>query len=163
MNSIVIYGSHSGNTGRVAAAIADSLRFRGPVQLLPVEQAPTTFSAGADLVLVGGPTEAHRMTAPVGEFFARLQPGALNGVAGAAFGTRVNWPRWLSGSAANGISQKLQAAGARIIAQGEDFIVDMGPHLEPGELERAATWAATVADAFEASAPAAVRRLGRAV
>lgn len=154
VNSVVIYASRSGNTHRVAQAIADALRSRGTVQLLPVDEAPAVLPGGTDLVVIGGPTEGHGMTQPVIGFFDRVERGALDGVAAAAFDTRLGWPRLLSGSAAADITQRLRQLGARVIAPEGSFIVTREPRLEPGELERAAAWATSLAETSEATAPA---------
>ena len=159
MNSVVIYASHFGNTKHIAEAIANELQLRGPVQLLPAEETPAVLPPQTDLVLVGSPTEGHRMTAPAAEFFARLTPQALRGVAAAAFDTRLHWPRWLSGSAGAGITEELHRAGARVIAREESFFVGGSTNpeqvaLEAGELARAGAWAAGLADSLAASAPA---------
>ena len=163
MKSIVVYGSHFGNTRKIAEAIADALRSRGAVHVFSADEAPATLPQGTDLVLIGGPTEGHRMTEPVARFFARLTPGAVRGIAAAAFDTRLRWPHWLSGSAAAGIAKKLRQAGARVVVPEESFLVastsstseDNGPGLYPGELERAAAWAAALADAMAPKASAA--------
>jgi flavodoxin len=154
MNSIVIYASHSGNTRTIAEVIAGELESRGPVQLLPMEEAPATFPAGTDLVVIGSATEAHRMLPPATQFFAQLGSGALQGVAVAAFDTRLRGPRWLWGSAGDGIADALHEAGARIVAPAESFYVNMKPLLEPGETERATAWAGFLADAVVPSTPA---------
>ena len=151
MNSLVVYGSRSGNTQKVAEAIADELRSRGTVTLVAVDEAPSTIGPEVDLVIVGGPTEGHKMTDAVVAFFDRLAPEALRGRAAAAFDTRLWWPQWMSGSAADGIADRLREAGARLVVPEESFIVSMKPLLQPGELERAAPWAAAVAAAAEAS------------
>lgn len=166
MNSVVIYASHFGNTRKIAEAIAGALHRHGEVHVFSVDEAPATFPAGTDLVLVGGPTEQHKMTEPVAEFFDRLAPSALEGIAAAAFDTRLHWPRWLSGSAGSGITEKLRQTGARVIAPAESFFIkgiagtggSSSAELDSGELERAAQWAATVASSAAASAPAAPGR-----
>jgi flavodoxin len=146
MQSLVIYGTRTGNTQTIAEAIAAGLRPHGPVQLLPVDEALPTLPAGTDLVVIGGPTEGHGMTEPLKHFLDQLAPGSLGGVAAAAFDTRVPWPRWLSGSAALGITQRLSAAGARVIAPAESFIVSTNPvTLKSGEAERATAWAILLA------------------
>jgi flavodoxin len=152
MNSIVIYASRYGNTKRIAEAIARGLQSCGPAQVFSVDEAPATLPLGTELVVVGGPTEVHRMTQPVARFFDRMAPGALRGVAAVAFDTRLRSARWLSGSAALGITHKLRQAGTRVIASAESFFVEgaastagkEGPELEPGELERAAAWAVSL-------------------
>jgi flavodoxin len=154
MQSLVIYTSRSGNTRRIAEAIAGGLRTRGPVQLLEVDEVPATLPEATDLVVIGGPTEGHGMTEPLTRFFDRLAPGALRDMPAAGFDTRLRWPRWLSGSAAASVTQRLRRAGARVIAPAESFIVSTRPLLEPGEVERAAAWAAALADRVAAGAPA---------
>lgn len=149
MNSVVVYASRHGNTQQVAEAIADALRARGEVRLFEADDAPSMMPADTDLVVVGGPTEGRSMTEAVTQFFGRLQPDALEGIAGAAFDTRVTWPRMLSGSAADGIVERLKKAGARVVVPPESFMVSMKPKLQDGELERVPQWAATVAEAVE--------------
>jgi flavodoxin len=153
MKSIVLYGTRTGNTRSIAEAIADVLGGRGRTRLLAVEEAMPTTVEGADLVVVGGPTEGHGMTDPVRNFFDRLPEHALRGIPAAAFDTRVNWPRVLSGSAAAGIEKRLHAAGAKVVVPAQSFIVDMKPQLLAGELERARRWAASLADAVRLEAP----------
>lgn len=147
MHSIVVYGSRSGNTERIATTIAEALQPMGTVRLIPVDEAPAVLEERVDLVVVGGPTEGHTVTQPVVQFFERLAPGAFKGAAAAAFDTRLRMPRWLSGSAAAGIGRRLRRAGARVIAPEESFFVTKQPTLEPGEMERAAAWAASLAGA----------------
>ncbi len=151
MNCVVVYASRSGNTERIAAAIAEAFRSHGPVQLFAADAAPTTVPAGTDLLVVGGPTEGHGMTDPIQRFVDELTHASMEGVAVAAFDTRLRWPKVLSGSAADGIAKRLAAAGARVIGV-ESFIVTRTPTLEPGEEERATTWAATLVDAVNPSA-----------
>jgi flavodoxin len=152
MNSLVIYGSRSGNTQRIAEAIAEILRERGSVQLLAADEAPASMPAGTDLVVIGGPTEAHGMTPPMAQLFDRLAPGTLAGVAAAAFDTRLRWPLLLSGSAAARIADRLERCRARLIGDPESFFVTRQPTLEEGELERARAWAVMLAAAAEPGA-----------
>ena len=145
MKSVVYYASHSGNTERAASVIADALRTHGPVELLNVSDGPGAISDEVDLVVVGGPTEGHGMIPEMVEFLDRLPDRALAGRAAAAFDTRLNWPRWASGSAAAGIRQRLETAGARDPVPMESFIVSMKPEISDRELERAGAWAASLA------------------
>jgi flavodoxin len=153
MNSLVIYASRSGNTQRIAEAIAEELRRRGPVELLVADEAPATVAAGTDLVVIGGPTEAHGMTPPMTQLFDRFSPGTLAGMPAAAFDTRLRWPLLLSGSAATRIADRLRHGDARLIGDPESFFVTRQPMLEVGELERAKAWAGSVAAAVEAGIP----------
>jgi flavodoxin len=149
MRSVVYYATRSGNTRRVAEAVAEGLRHASEAKVLSVEEGPAGISDLVDLVVVGGPTEAHGMTQPIVEFLDRI---ALTGTpAVAAFDTRLHWPRWLSGSAADGIGERLQAAGGHLVAAPESFIVSMKPEIEPEELARARAWGATLPGRMQAS------------
>jgi flavodoxin len=155
MNTIVIYGSRHGNTRKVAQAIANELRRHGTVHLFSVDDAPATIPAKTDLLVVGGPTEAHRMTQPMVTFFDQFGNSDLEGIAAAGFDTRLTWPRWLSGSAGAGITVRLRKAGANVIDPGASFVVaGKYPVLEAGELERATAWACSLAGKVESRAPA---------
>lgn len=149
MKSLVVYVTHKGNTQRVAEAIADVLREKGPVDLLPVDEAPTTFDE-VDLLLVGGPTEGHGMTPEQRAYLDRIEAAAVRGRAVAAFDTRVKWPRLLSGSAADGAADRLESMGARVIRPQGSFLVSTEPALLDGELQKARIWAASIAAALEA-------------
>lgn len=152
MNAVVIYASHFGNTQKVAEAMAARLRPWGNVQLFAADHAPEPLPEGTDLLIVGGPTEAFRMTAPMARFLDRLAPWSLHGVAAAAFDTRVAPRWWMLGYAGNSISKRLERLGARIIAHPEGFLVEGSineaegkyPSVMAGELERAADWAASL-------------------
>jgi flavodoxin len=150
MKSIVIYASRYGNTQRIAEAITETLQTHGEVQLFPADEALPILPKGIDLVVIGGPTEAHRMTKPVARLFARMGRGVLQGMAAAAFDTRLRGSRALTGSAGSGVARKLRRVGARLIVPAESFFVrsrtsSEQPELEPGELERAVTWAESLA------------------
>ena len=162
MKSIVIYASRYGNTRQIAEAIVGALRPRSSALLLAADDTPGYLPEGTDLVIVGGPTEQHGMTEAITRLFDRLGTDALDGVAAAAFDTRLRWPRWLSGSAGAGIAHKLRDAGAQVIAPQESFFIKgaMGTggrdtaELDSGELERAAAWATKVGERMQAREPA---------
>lgn len=159
MNSLVIYESRYGNTRKVAEAIAAELGKHGEAQMISAEEAPAVVPEQTDLVVVGGPTEAHRMTEPMTQLFDRTGDGWLDGKAAAAFDTRVRWPRLLSGSAAAGIVGKLERAGAVVIAPAASFFVGGKPTLlEPRELEQATAWAASLASKMESRKPVLTAR-----
>src|SRR5450759_4389252 len=156
MNSLVVYGSRHGNTHKVADAIAFELGKHGVVQLGSAEYARKVPLEKLDLIVVGGPTEAHRVTEPVAQFFDHVGKGGLVGKAAAAFDTRLRWPEWLSGSAAAGIAQRLHQARANLIAPEVSFFVSGKlPVLEPGEVERAVAWASSLAARLESKKPVA--------
>jgi flavodoxin len=143
MKSIVVYQSRHGNTEKIARAIAAGLQRGGSVEVYPTTDAPATISEEVALFVVGGPTEAHRMTEPMAEYLDRL--GGLSTQLVATFDTRMRWPRFISGSASHGIAGKLRMAGANDVAEPMSFFVHgADPILEPGELERAESWGASL-------------------
>ena len=143
MKTLIFYATRSGNTFKVAKAMADALRPAGPVDVISVEAGVGAITDDVDLILVGGPTEGHGMTPQVEAFLDGMP--ALAGHNAAAFDTRLNWPRWASGSAAAGIRARLEESGARRPVPSASFIVSMTPEIEPGELQRAAEWASNLA------------------
>ena len=165
MKSIVLYTSHFGVTKRVAEAIASGLQAYGPVEVAAMD-AESTIPDGIGLAVFGGPTEAHGMTVPAAQFLDRLSSNALKGIAVGVFDTRLRWPRWLSGSAASGISEKLRRAGAQIVVPPESFFIKglagtggrSNPELDDGELERAKAWASALGASV--AAPVRASQLG---
>jgi menaquinone-dependent protoporphyrinogen IX oxidase len=154
MNSVVVYATRKGNTKLVAQKIADVLGERGSVELCDVDRAPADMSR-FDLVVIGGPTEGHGVTPAMNAYLDRLDEATLRARPSAAFDTRLAWPRVLSGSAAEGIAQRLRGAGALMAAGPESFIVSTKQELASGELEHAAHWARQIAQAVS---PATTRR-----
>jgi flavodoxin len=160
MNSVIFFATRSGNTRRVAEAVAEGLRSAGPVDVLDAQDGPGAISDTVDLLVVGGPTEGHGMTEPINHLLDRLSPRRAPSTA-AAFDTRMHWPRILSGSAADGIARRLEAIGARLVVPPESFMVTTRPELESGELDRARAWGASLADharRHEPTSPTAVAR-----
>lgn len=145
MNALVLYATRYGNTRRVAAAIADGLRTSMTVEVAAIEEADAVIPAGTDLVVIGGPTEGRHMTPVMREFLERLPHRAFSGVSAAAFDTRLDWPRWLSGSAAEDIRHELGRLGARVPIAVESFLVSMSPEISSDELTRARSWGGALA------------------
>jgi hypothetical protein len=171
MRTVVVYESMYANTHRVAEAIAEGLREAdgGEVALCTVTQANADALAGAELVVVGGPTHMHGMTSTRSRKMAaeaaaksgeEIDPSAEGpglrawfqdvpkpaGVKGAAFDTRLPGPMLMTGSAAKGIARRLKRHGYDLVAEPQSFVVKEaeGP-LEDGELERARAWGASLA------------------
>ncbi len=144
MKSVVIYATRSGNTKQVATTVAAVLGERGAVDTYSVEDAPSDLRA-FDLVVIGGPTEAHGVTPPMTAYLDRIDSASISGRQMAAFDTRLAWPRMLSGSAAEGIAKWLSAHGASLVASPESFIVSTKPALQPAELDHATRWARAIA------------------
>ncbi len=143
MKALVIYATHKGNTRRVAEAIANGLRSDGSAAVRSVDESPTI--ADEDLIVIGGPTEGHHVIPELYEFLNRLPAGALTGRRVAAFDTRLDWPRWMSGSAADDIGRRVESLDAWNVVRPESFFVSMVPEVRAGELTRARAWGAGLA------------------
>jgi hypothetical protein len=144
VKAVVVYDSRSGNTRRVAEAVAHALAAYGSVALIRAADASATVCDHCDLVVVGGPTESRHATPTIHAFFDRLPADALRGVRTAAFDTRLDWPRLLSGSAAMDIQRWQRESGAVMVAPPESFIVSGEPRLRGGELDRSPSWASSL-------------------
>jgi hypothetical protein len=83
-----------------------------------------------------------------------LPDGALEGIAAAAFDTRLAGPRWLTGAASIGIGKRLEDKGAHLVMPAESFIVGgrEGP-LEDDEIARAHVWVAGLVSALAPISP----------
>lgn len=169
IRALVVYESMFGNTRAVAEAIAAGMADHAQVELVEVGRAPLSLGEDLDLLVVGGPTHAHGMSGretrrtamehAVGpvispriglhEWFNSLR--SRPGVLAAAFDTRYDKPRWLTGSAAQGTSKRLRQHGYRPVAPPESFYVRGvdGP-LVDGEVERARRWGQALAASVEA-------------
>lgn len=170
MRALVIYESMFGNTRLVAEWIAGALDRAGMrATVAPAGSAPTDVG-GYDLVMIGAPTHAHTLPLPasrkeaatwadnpekalslerssqgtgVREWLASL--GRIDSTARfAAFGTRADMPRIISGDASSGIAKRLRSCGIRVIEK-ECFVVSSVNVLLDGEQERAERWAAGLA------------------
>jgi hypothetical protein len=165
----IVYETLFGNTRRVAEAIAHGAADARPLALVSVmstvEAGSETF-ASVDLLVVGGPTHAFRMSTaasrrqgvgqgekcPTGsavgpadapgarEWLAALAPVGA-GYRAAAFDTRLAFR--LAGGAARTIARGLRHNGYELVCRPEGFIVDgaQGP-LRTGENVRARAWGA---------------------
>jgi hypothetical protein len=168
MRALVVYESIYGNTRAIAEAIAEGLAPAGEVDVRPVQEAD---DEGVDLLVVGGPTHMHGMTSSLSRRMAvkageedgvPIEPGAREeqglrqwlrkrssgeGRPAAAFDTRGDASPKLTGMAARGIARRLHGADFRLVADPESFLVEdsEGP-LAEGELERARSWGATLAE-----------------
>lgn len=152
MNALVVYDSKFGNTRQIAQVIGDALAGACAVQVLPPAEA-MPLPADIGLLVVGGPTHAHGASAGMKALLDSVGRGSLEGVPAAAFDTRFQVARWLSGSAAGVIAKRLQKAGCTMVMPPASFFVsrDDEPVLIPGELERARTWALAVLTAVPAA------------
>jgi hypothetical protein len=174
MRALVVYESMYGNTHVVADHIATGMRASmDDVEVVALDDATSTVVAGADVLVVGGPTHMHGMTSERSrqaavEAVAKEEdleldenapgPGLrdwfdeLHGAgAAAAFDTRIDAPAVLTGRASRGIAHRLRHHGYRELAPPESFLVDKHNHLIDGEADRAEAWGRALAERVEAA------------
>ncbi|HEU4784897.1 MAG TPA: flavodoxin domain-containing protein [Ktedonobacterales bacterium] len=154
MHALVVYDSQFGNTERIAAAIADTLRTTGEVRLAHVDPAHPLDLEGIDLLILGSPTQGWQSTEAIQALLSDLTPRQLHGRAVACFDTRFQKPRWITGSAARRMAASLRHMGVTLVAPPESFFVEgkEGPLLT-GELGRAAVWARALLNRIETPHP----------
>lgn len=168
MKVVVVYESMYGNTHLVADAVAAGLRdaMADGVQttVLPVGEATQDALAGADLVVVGGPTHVHGMSRPstrraAAEAAAKPESGVemdpdaegpglrewFDGLGdlparAAAFDTRIELPAAFTGRASKGIARRLRRHGCTLVADPRSFLVTKENHLVDEETAHAQAW-----------------------
>jgi hypothetical protein len=174
MRAVIIYESMFGNTHEVARAIADGLAPGNVITVVGVTEADQGLLAGADLVVVGGPTHAHGMSRTSTRRMAAeqahkegsqvlLDPGAPTPGPGlrdwfaslghltthaAAFDTRFDGLAAFTGRASKGIARLLGEHGLSLLVQPESFLIGKDNQLRPGEQERAREWGKSLAAAM---------------
>lgn len=157
MNTLVVFESRFGNTRHIAELVARRLETYGKVHLTPYTAYTPALLEGVDLLVLGGPTQAHGVTVEMRRFVSDMQPPAKPFKA-ATFDTRVKGPIFLWGSAAREIAIHLERNGFTIVAPPESFLVTLTkePVLYAGEEGHAQEWAATLGALLGAPAPVAV-------
>jgi flavodoxin I len=146
MKTLVIYDSQYGNTEQIAKAIGGGIG--GEVKVVCAGDADPAELAGADLLIIGSPTQGGRATETVRNFLEKAPDASFKRPA-AAFDTRVSTKFvGIFGYAAGRLGKFLQDRGANLLVPPEGFFVaaTKGP-LKEGEAERAAAWAKKIIEA----------------
>lgn len=159
MNALVLYESRYGNTEDVAEAIALVLQESLPTRLTEVDEIEDIAEVlrGVDLLVVGGPTHRHGISALLHEALAHLDEHALAGVKVSVFDTRLHGPRFVTGSAATRLAKLLRRHGAWVVVPPASFLVQAaeGP-LDGCEVDHARDWAREVLHAVGIRTPALI-------
>ncbi len=144
MNALVLYDSRFGNTERIAETIALALQEALPTRLASVGEVADCEALldDVDLLVVGGPTQRHGVSAGLKEMIGCLDARSLDGIRAATFDTRMSGPRFVTGSAAVRLERLLRHRGAWLVMPAASFVVEgtVGP-LQRGEREHALVWA----------------------
>ncbi len=145
MNTLIVYDSRFGNTEHIVQSIANTLYEGGLVRTVRVEHTHPLELQGVDLLIIGCPTQEWRPTPAMRSLLEYISPAALSRMTVACFDTRLDQPRWMTGSAAEQLTKKLRKMGVAHLFPPQSFLVKgiHGP-LANGEVERASTWARTL-------------------
>jgi hypothetical protein len=176
MKAVVVYESMFGSTHELAEAIATGLRPDFDVRVVRVDALQDEDVDDVNLLVAGAPTHVHtisttatrhdavsrshdpaqdlhldepEMASGLREWFDRADaaPGLY-----AAFDTRTNIPRLLSGAASVRIGRELRKKGSVPVVPPESFLVDGYAGLKAGEADRGLAWGREVARAASLAA-----------
>jgi flavorubredoxin len=118
----VIYDSKFGNTEKIARALSQGMKREDlVVDCLKTDAVDPGKLGEYDVLAIGAPTQAFRMSGPMREFLEKLENVDLRGKKAFAFDTRLK--SRFAGSAANGIEKKLKELGMTIIRDHASAIV----------------------------------------
>jgi hypothetical protein len=159
--ALVVYESMYGNTDSLAHAIATGIEALMAVTVVNVNHTSPTSLLTIDFLVVGAPTHIHGLSRQstrdaaissasvelpldvdavgrgVREWLAEIDTSARYF---AAFDTRIDMPRWMTGAAAPHISRLLRSRGLESLVTPESFLVTDKTTLVPAELSRAEQW-----------------------
>lgn len=150
MKTLVMYDSKFGNTERVAKVIAGQLGEQHSVHVTNVDGEIPSIE-DFDLVVIGGPTHAHGMSALMRRLLEDWPRGHIYEISVAVFDTRLHIPVTLSGSAAASIASNLNKRAAVLLVPPESFFVTRDGHLGDGEDAHAISWAQSILNAMQPS------------
>lgn len=156
MNSLVVYESKFGNTQKLAEIVSKVLGSHGLARILEIDDPYALQLDAVDLLVIGGPTQAHGMSPAMRVYVESLIARAPAGMRAATFDTRLKGPGFLWGSAAKPIAEQLRKAGFVLTATPESFLVEgmKEPRLVDGEDQRAQAWAVEIGAEIVAHLPA---------
>jgi len=157
MKALIVYDSFFGNTEQVARTMGQALEPKMDVDVLPITEVKPEQLTDLQLLIVGSPTRAFSPSPDTKQFLKNVPKQALSGVKVTAFDTRISVEDTGSailsffvkifGYAAKPIADRLQKKGGELAKPPEGFYVaDTEGPMKEGELERAAQWAAELAN-----------------
>ncbi|MCU1584970.1 MAG: hypothetical protein JWM49_1526 [Microbacteriaceae bacterium] len=182
MRALVVYESMFGNTRRIAQSVGSGIASVTGMDVVvtSVSRAPVDSLAGVNLLVVGGPTHAHTMSTPASRIEASKQASEPDrhltlerdssgigvrewmkalprvNVLFAAFDTRADMLKVLSGAASTAIDRHLRRHGLRPVVAPRSFLVTRFNELQEHERSEAHDWGAQVGLAARATLEPAV-------
>jgi menaquinone-dependent protoporphyrinogen IX oxidase len=144
MRILIVYASQYGNTQKLAQSMGRALASDHEVRIVHAPAARRLTAESVDLLIVGAPTQMRGLRLLARPFLEGLERRGFEGVPAAAFDTRMGG--FVQTIASDVIARHLVGSGCRLVGEPASFLVAGldGPLLE-GEVERAASWARSVA------------------
>jgi flavodoxin I len=140
MKALVVYDSTSGNTEKIATAIAAGIG--GGTRAIRVGSADVKDYEGLDLLVLGSPVQGGRPTESMQKYIKSIPQAVAKKLRVATFDTRMSMAfAKIFGYASVRMANQLQGEGCILKSTPQGFIVKgrSGP-LADGELERATMW-----------------------
>jgi hypothetical protein len=177
MRALVVYESMIHSTRELAEAIAAGMRTGLDVRLCRDDEVGAADSGTADLLVAGGPTHASTVSTHAlrkqatawknepGKGLQLDEPAVITGLRDwfdeltavpplfAAFDTRADVPKLLTGAGSVRIGRELRLRGSTPLVPPESFLVSEFAGLKSGEADRARAWGEHVAEAALGSRP----------
>jgi len=139
MKAAVVYDSWYEDTEKIAQEIAQTIGKEAV--LINAKSEPAFDMTALDLLIVGSPTHGGTTTPVIQDFLNSLGPNSLQGVAVAAFDTRVSMPLLkLIGFASGRLGGALKNKGGLLLGTQGFYVEGKKGPLKPGELPKAREW-----------------------
>jgi len=152
MKVLIVYDTVSPMklTAKVAETISGVLKEKGiEVDSFFVKDVDKAIVKNYDCLVAGSPTMYFRASSGIMQFLDGLPRKEFSGKLAAAFDTQ--YESRISGSAVKGVEGKLKGLGFKLVTAPLVAYVEgkmNEPRLKEGELEKAKSWAQTVAEAL---------------
>lgn len=150
MNTMILYDSISGRTGRLALIIASRLGDYGTVKLFRIYMKSFPRLENIDVLIIGCPTSQQGLSASMQAFLERLPAGALQHIAVATFDTCHHLNVDPSNLASHHLARRLQQKGAALLVPPYSFFLAGEDHLiDERDVSNASHWSESIHEAFK--------------
>jgi len=141
----VVFGSHSGQTVRIARSIASAVDWSNEYEAREAAEVDPREVQGPGVVFVGYPSGGPELDRSLRAFLDRIPDRTMYSVFWAVFDTRSQPVRSVAGSAVRRLRRAIEHRGGRLLLPPESFYVGQTENGIPHtEVDRARTWGASV-------------------
>jgi len=159
MKTLIVYDSYFGNTEKIAKEVFNTIPDKKDAVITKVDSVDKADIESFDLLIVGSPTRAFKMTKNISAFLKSLDERKLRNKKIALFDTRMNVEKTDSkflkfmakrfGYAVDSMAKKIDKKAKNSVFEEKWFYVkdSEGPLLET-ELENAREWAEKILEKF---------------